>query len=143
MGKIQASMVDVSTEFKLIEPGVYNFEIVKFEDVIQENQICAYKAFSKVISPGEMEGRQLMDYIYLRKPGEELKSDNIGLSNVKRYFEATHGKDTVANWTDDDYDTDLLIGKTWAGQIDISSYTKKGETTVRQTNEIKRMEPVD
>jgi hypothetical protein len=61
---------------------------------------------------------------------------------VKRYFEVTHGKATVAEWSDDDFDTDLLIGKQFEAQVKIESYTKEGETEARKSNRIVRMEEV-
>lgn len=138
MGKIRASLADVSTEFKPIEPGIYNFEIDKVEEVEREGNLVAYRVVSKVTDDGESQNRQMSDYIAIVKRDGEL--NEIGLSTLKRYFEVTHGKDEVADWTDDDYDTDLLQGKQFKGQVVIDSYTKDGETEPRQTNKFKRIE---
>lgn len=146
MGKIKASLADVSTEFQLVDPGNYDFEITKYEDVEKDGEWIGSRITSKVITPGEMEGRSLSDYIHITKPGEDIDPEtNIGLKSIKRYFEVTHGKEEVATWSDDDFDTDLLVGKTWQGQIAIGSYTPKNQPNAepRKVNEIKRMEPVD
>lgn len=143
MGKIQASLAAVSTEFQNIDPGLYDFEITKFEDVEKNGEWVASKISSKVTTPGDMQGRVLVDYIHIRQPGESIDPEqNIGLKNIKRYFEVTHGKEEVAGWEDDDFDDDLLIGKGWSGQIAIGSYVPKGQTEPRKVNEIKRMEPL-
>lgn len=142
MGRIKASLADVSTEFKPIEPGLYEFEVTKFEDVEKNGEFVAYRAVNKVITPGDMQNRQVSEYIHLKKPGEEIAPDAIGLQTVKRYFEACFGKDEVAEWTDEDYDTDKLIGRTFQAQVVIESYTKDGETEPRQSNRFKRMESI-
>lgn len=146
MGKIKASLATVSTEFQLVEPGIYDFEITKYEDVEKDNEWVGTRITSEVVGGDneEMKGRKLMDYIHIKKPGEELDPENnIGLKTIKRYFEATHGKDVVAEWSDEDFDTDLLLRKRWRGQIKIGSYTPKGQSEPRQTNEIVRMESLD
>lgn len=142
MGKIKASLADVSTEFQPIEPGLYRLEIKKVEEVEKNGEFVAYRIVSEVKTPGDYQGKPYSEYIHLKKPGEEIAPDAIGLSTVKRYFEVTHGKDEVAEWEDDDFDTDLLVGKQFDAQVVIDSYTKEGETEPRKTNKIKRMESV-
>jgi hypothetical protein len=143
MGRIKASLADVSTEFQPLEPGLFEFEITKFEDVEKNGEFVAYRVSNKVTTAGDNQGKVVTEYIHLKKPGEEIAPDAIGLQTVKRYFEVAFGKDEVATWTDDDYDTDKLIGKMFQAQVVIDSYTKEGETEPRRTNKFKRMEPLD
>lgn len=138
MGKIQHSLAEVSTDFQIFPAGVYDFEITKVEEVQKNNQLVAYRVVSKVLTPGELFGKSFSDFINLLKKDGTL--NEVGLASLKRYFETVYGKDEVKGWTDDDYDTDMLQGKTWKGQIAIESYTKEGETEPRQTNRVKHME---
>lgn len=138
MAKIKHSLKDVSTEFQPLPAGVYDFDIIKVEEVEKNNQLAAYRVASKVTTPGESFGKTYSDYINLTTKDGGV--NEIGLGNIKRYFEVAFGKKEVEAWTDDDYDTDLLQGKSWKGQIAIESYTKDGETEPRQTNRIKHME---
>lgn len=141
MALIKASLADVSTEFKPLDPGIYTFDIAEVEEVPSkddEDTIIAYRVKNKVLEPTESEGRTFSDYInILTKKGEV---NEIGLANLKRYFEVCFGKEEVAGWQDEDYDTDRLVGKTWKGQLTIESYTKEGEVEPRRNNKIKAME---
>lgn len=144
MGKIKAALAKVSTEFVLVDPGIYTFEVKKVAEVDRDGALVAYRISSEVVeAPDGLEenlGRVLSDYINLKtKEGDGF--NEIGLAQLKRYFEVTHGADQVKSWTDEDYDTDLLINKRWRGQVTIDSYTKQGETEPRTNNKIKRMEP--
>lgn len=142
MGKIAASMADISTDFKPIEPGLFNFSIEKVEEVEKNAELVGYRVHSKIDSGSvpEMVGRVFRDYISIVTKKGEI--NEVGLSSLKRYFEVTFGKEEVAGWSDDDYDTDYLIGRQWAGQLDISSYTPDGETEPRKNNKVKRMDPI-
>lgn len=143
MAKIKASLADVSTEFKLLPPALYELEITKVDEIENAGELKAYRISSKVVGGGEPEqmDQTLSDYINLRLKNGELGEP--GLATIKRYFEVTHGKEEVATWNDDDYDTDLLIGRRWRGQIVIDSYTKQGETEPRQNNKVARMDSVN
>jgi hypothetical protein len=141
MAKIKASLAEISTEFKPLEPGLYRLEITKVEEIEKNGVFVAYRIASKVVG-GEFDGKPFSEYIHIRKPDEEINPEAIGLATVKRYFEVTHGKATVAEWSDDDFDTDLLIGKQFEAQVKIESYTKEGETEARKSNRIVRMEEV-
>jgi hypothetical protein len=140
MGKIRASLADVSTEFQLIEPGVYEFEVTAVEEAERNGEFAAYIVKSAVTDAGEQQGRRMRDYISIIKKDGEM--NEVGLSQLRRYFEATHGKDEVAGWSDDDFDTDNLVGRTFRGHVKIGQYTPAGETEPRQTNEFKRIEEV-
>ncbi len=147
MGKINASLASISTEFEPVEPGLYELEITKCEDVMKTDaqgteQLVAWRVSNKITTPGDVQNKVISDYIHLRQPDDEIAADAIGLQSIKRYFEVTHGKEEVAEWSDDDFDTDLLIGKSFQAQVAIDSYTKKGETEPRKTNKFKRMEAI-
>jgi len=143
MAKIKASMADVSTDFQVFEPSVYDFEIKKIEEVENKGKFpnldtddpIAYIVISE-FQDGQYQGKQYRDYINIRT--KEGALSDPGLAALKRYFEAIFGKDTVESWTDDDYDTDQLVNKGWRGQVAVESYQKNGET--KQTNRIKHME---
>lgn len=141
MALIKASLADVSTEFKPLDPGIYTFDIAEVEEVPSkddEDTIIAYRVKSKVLTPEESNGRTFSDYINILTKKGEL--NEIGLANLKRYFEVCFGKEVVAGWSDEEYDTDRLVGRQWKGQLTIESYTKEGEVEPRRNNKIKAME---
>ena len=140
MGRIKASLADVSTEFIPVEPGLYELEIDKIEEAEKNAELVGYRVISLVKSAGEMFGRKISDYISIVKKNGEV--NEVGLSTLKRYFEVTHGKEVVAEWSDDDYDTDVLKGKMFQAQVTIESYTPEGETEPRKNNKFKRMEAI-
>lgn len=146
MAKINASLASVSTDFLLVEPGLYDFEVEEYKEILKDNEWIASTVKSRVVA-GENEdqiGRKIQDYIHIKKPGEPFDPEtNIGLKNIKRYFEICFGKEEVKGWTDDDFDTDLLKGRRFSAQVAISSYTPKGQTEPRSVNEYKRMEELD
>jgi hypothetical protein len=135
-------MADISTDFKPVEAGLYNFTIEKVEEVKKNNELVGYRVHSKIDSGSvqEMVGRVFRDYISIVTKKGEI--NEIGLASLKRYFEVTFGKETVSEWTDDDYDTDYLVGRQWSGQLEVSSYTPDGETEPRKNNKVKRMDAV-
>jgi hypothetical protein len=139
MGLINASLADVSTEFKPLPGGIYLFEVTEVQEIEKDDKVIAYRVKSKVLE-GEEEGRAFSDYISIITKKDEI--NEVGLSNLKRYFEVTHGKAEVAGWSDDDYDTDRLVRKTFRAQLKIDSYTKEGETEPRMNNKIVRMDEV-
>lgn len=141
MALIKASLADVSTDFKPLDPGIYTFDIEKVEEVPSkddEDTIIAYRIRNKVLEPLDSEGRVFSDYINIVTKKNE--PNEVGLANLKRYFEVCFGKEEVAGWSDEDYDTDRLVGRQWKGQLDIQSYTKEGEVEPRRNNRIKAME---
>lgn len=144
MAVIRANMAEISTEFKPVEPNNYQLEVVKIEDILEDpsdpDSLKAKVISSKITDPGDMQGRQIRDYINLRTKDGEW--NEIGLGNVKRYFEVICGKDEVATWEDEDYDTDKLLGGMFLGQVTIEYYTPKGETEARPANRFKRMESI-
>lgn len=137
MGKIKASLADVSTEIPLIDPGIYEFEIQKVEE---RNDGDVYLIYNVVQDAGEMQGRKLVDYINLKK--NDGGQNDYALTTLKRYFEAAFGKEEVAEWGDDDFDTDELQGKSFRGQVKIDSYTPKDDPSAepRLSNKFSRME---
>lgn len=141
MGKIGASLAAVSTEFKLFEPALHTFDIEKVEEREVDNKLVAYIVHNKITTPDhEDNGKTFRDYINLRTKQGEFSEP--GLASIKRYFETTFGKEEVATWSDDDYDTDLLVGKSFQGQLAVDSYTKEGETEPRKNNKLKAMAPI-
>lgn len=150
MGKIKASLAEVSTEFKLLAPGSYELEIKSVkEHPGEDGDPKAYSVLSKVVAPGtDQHDQTFSDYINLKNSEGEIM--DFALANLKKYFEVIYGIDEVSGpqvhgkrsggWTDDQFDTDLLVGKRWKGHIIIDSYTKKGETEPRRNNKIKAME---
>lgn len=142
MGRIKASLAEISTEFKPVEPDIYVLEIDKVEEVEKNGETTAYRISNKVVSAAsgseEMVGRKISDFINILSKDGSI--NEYGLQNLKRYFEAAFGKEEVATWTDDDYDTERLPGRQFRAQVAIESYTKEGETEPRQKNVFKRIE---
>jgi hypothetical protein len=145
MGLIQASLKDVSTDFKPVEPGIYILEIVEVKEMEKDGVTNAYRVVSQVISESngveDMVGRKVSDFINIITQKGEI--NEVGLSSLKRYFEACFGKDEVATWEDADYDTDRLAGQQFRGQLKIDSYTKPGETEPRMNNKFTRIDSVN
>lgn len=127
MGKINAALSQVSTEFTPIDAGTYTWELEKVEDIKEGEKVVGHAFFNKVTDPGEMNGRVFKDRVYLNK--NDGTPNEISLANIKRYFEAIKGKDVVAGYTDDDFDTDDLHGGMFAGQVKIETYQPKNKQT--------------
>lgn len=141
MGKIGAAMASVSTEYKLYDPALHTFEIEKVEEKEKDDKLVAYIVHNKITTEGhEDEGKTFRHYINLRKKDGDFS--DAGLASIKRYFETIFGKEVVASWSDDDYDTDMLHGQSFRAQLEITSYTKEGETEPRRNNDLKAMAPL-
>lgn len=140
MGKIKASLADVSTDFKIVQPGLHVFEVAKVDEItnsgkysnLESDDVIGYKINSKVVSSDDEEqvDRVIVDYVYtaqkVSKDDPTTATDNeIGLQTLKRYFESCFGKDEVAGWTDDDFDTDRLIGQQFRAQTKIEVYNDR------------------
>ena len=144
MPKIKASMKDVSTDFSPIEPGVYKLEVQSVEEHEDEQTgRIHYEIQSKIVAAedGGNEddvGRNFRDRIHIHKKDGEL--NQMGLAQLKRYFEVTVGEDRA---NADDADTDELVNQQFLGQLTIRKFTQEdnltGEKVERQTNEISRM----
>lgn len=143
MGKIGAALSGVSTEFKVFEPALHTFHIDKVEEKEGdlpngEKGLQAYIVHNKITTPGhEDSGKTYRDYINLRD--KKGNFTDAGLASIKRYFETIFGKEEVATWTDDDYDTDALEGRDFQGQLEQYSYTKEGESEPKKANRLKAM----
>lgn len=116
MARIQASLADVSTEFKPVDPDVYESEIDGVEEVKEDEKIH-YIVTHQIKSPGDFFNRKLKDYIYIHKKNGEL--NEFGLSQLKRYFEATVGEDRANS---EDADTDELIHQHLRIQVGMEEY---------------------
>lgn len=140
MAKIKHSLKDVSTDFVVYPADVYLFEIAKVEEVEKNGQLTAYRVANKILEAGDTQyvGKIYSDFINILTTDGNL--NEVGLANLKRYFEVIFGKEVVKEWSDDDYDTDLLQGYQWRGQLSVESYTPKGATEPKPTNRIKHME---
>ena len=149
MGKINASLSTVSTEFEPLPPAIYDFEIEKIEEVKKNGKdVNAYVIANKVIS-ADQHGRVFRDYVtMIDKKGNR---NEMGEKSMKRYFETCFGIDEVSGpkqadgsrkggWTDDEFDTDKLKGQRWRGQLDVKSHTPEGETVARLNNRIVEMD---
>jgi hypothetical protein len=135
MGKIKASLADVSTEFFPIDPGEYEMEVVKVEETTSEDGRTVYAIVSKVSDPGDFHGRQVWDRIHIHKKDGELNP--VGLAQLKRYFEAVVGEERANS---DDVDTDELIGGTFQAEVTIESYKDK-QGKDRQNNRLRVFPP--
>jgi hypothetical protein len=148
MGRVKASMAEVSTDFNPMRPGVYDFEITKVtEDTNKDTQRTKYTVENKVVglvSDGEQEavGRNIRDAIHIHKRDGEL--NEIGLAQLKRYFEVTVGEERA---NAEDADTDELVHQRFRGQVVIESYTVEdaltGKKEERKKNTISRFAPIE
>lgn len=137
MPKVQASLADVSTKFEPIEPGDYDFVIESVEDKTQNGRE-AYQVVSTVDEPGTDEhGKKVFDFISLTK--RDGTPNNAGMAQLKRYFEAVFGEDTVAD-PSFDYDTDELVKQRFHAEVVIESWEKDGKSG--KSNRFKMVMPV-
>lgn len=137
MAKIRASLADVSTEFPIYEPGVYEFEIVDVTEQEKDDEVVGYRVKSKIMTEGEYYGKPMSDFISLVKKNGDV--NDIGLSQLRRYFELKLDKDEIDE-RGDDLDTDELKGVRFRGQIVIDSYTPEGASEPRRNNKFKAIE---
>lgn len=156
MAKIGASLANVSTDFQDIMPGVYRWQIT---DVTEHpgkaeqggGATLQYRVKSKILGLAEggdtdEKNRVFVDFIDLnnRKDGS---SNQYGLVQLKRYFEAVLGADVVAE-RGDDLDTDELKGQYFDGELAIRTYESKKETNpdgtpvMKSQNVLKSIVPV-
>ena len=139
MGKINASIASVSTEFQPLPPDVYDFHIEAVEEQEKDGNVVAYRV-KNVVTSAEENGKVYTAFCNI--VDKDGNPNEMGIAELKKYFECIFGKEEVAGWTDDDFDTDMLVGKDWRGQLEIRSYTPKGSTETKQTNRVTRMEPI-
>lgn len=147
MPRVHASMADVSTDFSPIEPGVHRYEIEEVTEHKDEQTDRIHYALKckvvEVIEGGDEKdvGRSYTDRIHIHTRQGEL--NEIGLANLKRYFEVTVGEEQA---NDPDADTDWLIGQQFLGQTGIQTYTVTdnltGQEETRKRNEISRLAPI-
>ena len=144
MPKIKGTLADVSTEYVMIEPAVYEMRIEKVEVEEQpasssgkEHDQLFYEIVSRVDEPGtDHYNKPVRDRIYwYKRDGTVNEYSKVAL---KRYFEAVLGEEEANR---DDLDTDELINGRFLGQVTIRSYTRNdgGEG---KSNEIKNVSPI-
>jgi len=143
MPRIVASMADVSTDYNPCEPGVARLQIDTVDAVTSDDGRTHYVIKSKImeyVDGGKQEdvGRTITSRVHVHKKTGEL--NEIGLAQLKRFFEVTVGEDRA---NAEDADTDELINQQFLGQISIRSYSTKdaltGDTVERQSNELDRL----
>jgi hypothetical protein len=147
MAKIKGALADLSTEFQVVDPGIYELEVKKISEKKKtpegggEEEVVGYRFNSQVMSEGPMKGKMISEYVHVG-PDKDGNPNEIGLQQVKRYFEGCLGLRQTKKMKDDDYDTDMLIGRRFRGDVRIESYTPQGQTQARQSNRIAAFETV-
>lgn len=117
MGKLTASLSEVTTEYVPITPGMYETEITEVEEVAGEGgAIKAYKIKHKITGGANPEewGKTFKDNCSILKRDGTINT--YGLIQLKRYFEIALGKEEVER-RNDDLDTDELKGVGLAIQL--------------------------
>jgi hypothetical protein len=146
MPRVKASMADVSTDYNPCEPGVAVFQIEEVKENTGDDGRTMYEVRQKIINyqdggKDEDVGRTVTSRVHIHKKDGTL--NDIGLAQLKRYFEVTVGEDRA---NAEDADTDELLNQQFLGQLVIRSYKSKdaltGEEQDRQTNEIQRLAPL-
>lgn len=110
MGKLTASLSEVSTDYVPVTPGMYETEIIDVEEVAGDGgAIKAYKIKHKITGGDNAEelGKTFKDNCSILKRDGTINT--YGLIQLKRYFETILGKDEVES-RGDDLDTDELKG---------------------------------
>ena len=133
-----ADLTEVSTDFEVLPEGDY---VVTIKDVVEgktkKNQLPQVIVQMQVTDGNsEFNGKPISDFITLKQ--NDGKKNEIGLKQLKRYFEAVLGKE-AANTTAPD--TDLLKDKQVRIMVSVNKYTPEGETEERTNNKIKRIFP--
>ena len=146
MPKIGASLADVSTEYVLIEPDVYEFKLDKIE-VTDKDQLSEdpekkkqteYLFISKVDMPGnDHHGKPVRDYVYLYK--KDGTYNEYSLAQIKRYGIAIVGEERV---NDDDFDTDELLHGRFLAEVYIDNWKNEKKKTEGQSNKLKNISPL-
>lgn len=121
MGKVNASLADVQTEFVAVAKGDYEMKVFEIDESGNQGDNPVVIIKSKVDEPSSDEfGKPVWDRIYLRtKKGEP---NRYSLAQIKKYFQAICG-DERANADDLEYE-ELLNGR-FRGVIDNESYEDK------------------
>ena len=107
MPKIGATLADISTIIKPIDPGSYPAEITDVEH--KESKTSKVPMVSITYTLGgdsEFKGRKLTDYFTLQTTKGE--PNEAGLRGLKRVIVAACGEDRA---NDEDFDTDELQGQ--------------------------------
>ena len=126
MGKVNASLADVSTEFVQIASGDYEMKVTEVDESKWEtDKILMIK--SVVDQPGNEEyGKPIFDRIHGKK--KDGTENEMGYRTIKRYFIAICGEDRA---NADYLDFDELKNGRFRGII--SQYTyKKNPTDVKE-----------
>lgn len=128
-----ADLSNVSTTYQPLPAGTYKTRIkAEFEAEPKRRVIVRHKV---VESPdGENVGREFSDYIYLDQ--NDGRPNEIGAKQLKRYFEAVIGKEaanTQSPNTDDLEDAEVTV------ELAQRSYTPKGETEAKISNDVKKI----
>lgn len=144
MPKVQATLADVNTSFDPAEPGDYDLLIEDVEDKTQGGRE-AYNFVLTIDEPGTDEhGKKIWDYVSLTK--KDGSPNKAGMAQLKRYFEAVFGAETVAE-EGFDYDTDELKKQRVHGEVTIEPWEKgnRGESGYRhgKSNKVQMIVPVE
>jgi hypothetical protein len=144
MPKIAASMSNVSTEYVLPDPALYELEVDTVTDQTvrqkapqsgQEVERTTYIVRSKIVADldgdDQHKGKPIFDYINIHTKEGEI--NEISLANLKRYFEAI-APDSAES---DEADTDELVGGHFVAQIVHEEWTNKAKGTSGVSAKIK------
>lgn len=122
MPKINAKLSEVSTEFKVADPATYEL-LIKDVTLTEASGRQTVKIKLAIDEPGDWLGHTFQESMSLhKKTGEE---NEAGMRQLKSWFEAVVGAETTANWSDDDYDTDLLKNGRVLGDVYIEPVERK------------------
>lgn len=134
MPKVQGTLKDVSTTYIPIVPDDYEFKIEKVEQEIEPPSSGRPKGqvidtlHLRVDQPTSDENNRPVResfYLYAYKQNPEGEINERAQRDLKAYFEAVFGKEEVATWEDDDYDTDKLVAQRIRASVYHESYKMK------------------
>lgn len=166
MPRVTPGLKDVSTEFQLIDPGTYELLIKGKPDLKKSgtpgSPTSPYREVVvihwRVDQPGDFQGRGSDHQIHLHKKDGE--PNEVGMIELKRWYEAAFGPDEVATWDDEDYDTDKLENQRVLGEVHTDQFEEKkklpgggysdepvldpttGEPKQRKSNKVKNVVPI-
>lgn len=136
MPKIGATLADISTVIKPIDPGSYPAEISNVEHTTSKKSHVPMIAVEYTLGgDSEFKGRKITDYFTLQTTKGE--PNEAGLRGLKRVIVAACGEDRA---NDEDFDTDELQGQLVEVVVKQEEYEDdQGETQV--SGKIKKVLP--
>lgn len=105
LGGTDVNWSKISTEYEQLPEGDYNVVIDEIEEGVTKENKLPQLSFKLIVLDGEKEGKKHTDYVTLKQ--NDGKTNEIGLGRVKAYYEAVHGKDTLADG--EEMDTESLV----------------------------------